>query len=53
MHEVQQDEHIKPDGDLPWRLALCPPPAHSQLEDPWRLLPIQALVDIGMKDMKA
>ena len=29
------------------------PPAHSQLEDPWRLLPIQALVDIGMKDMQA
>ena len=29
------------------------PRARSQLEDPWRLLPIQALVDIGMKDMKA
>jgi len=25
----------------------------SQLEDPWRLLPIQGLVDIGMKDMQA
>lgn len=32
---------------------LSAPPACSQLEDPWRLLPIQALVDIGMKDMKA
>ena len=52
MHEMQQVEHIKADGDLPCPLSSLPP-ARSQLEDPWRLLPIQALVDIGMKDMKA
>ncbi len=32
--------------------CLCTLPC-SQLEDPWRLLPIQGLVDIGMKDMQA
>lgn len=34
-------------------LFMRPGAACSQLEDPWRLLPIQPLVDVGMKDMQA